>query len=871
MSLLSTASPETGRRNPDETPSSNTGSVDVHTIPASREASPQVVLTFLKIHKHSNTCVGSPDPLATSKLGNLQSALGPRNDLVSNKKQKLEHSNNAGPLTGNSEMERLLAKLSPKPQAPDGKLGVNHEILSKLSEQQLLLDQQKSLLVNSHVGPGSFEEIDKSSGFSSGSDAMQSAGPRDVTSLGTFDQEASELLRLKQELRAANSRIALQEQELAQTRVIKHTLDQALGPPSEADFSGRDISEQTISNLQSAFNASIPASHLLQDGWNTQEDSQSDVSDALSAGAYNGSRGFWGAPAQQVYSMGVTSDKAYGDSLPLAGTSFGQDSSRFWGPSTAAPTAAGASTLQPHRVLSGPPAAPCSFDGPFSDDQGRYLQTTGFGPRNPSVQSNRMGSCFPGAGSPWGTFAPSSADSQGSRSPPSKPNSTYQQVGLYPLPPYHQRAVPRPLSPTATEFSAPGGNSMPWATSSVGGTSMQTYISPLEPLNYRRLLDKNVSCDWKYIVDKIVCNNDQQASIFLQQKLKVGTTEQKFDIIEAIIQQAYSLMVNRFGNFLVQRCFEHGTTEQIIAIANAIKGNTLSLSMDPFGCHVVQKAFDCVPEEHKAVMVHELLRRIPETVIHRYACHVWQKLFELRWSGEPPQIMAKVNEALRGMWHEVALGETGSLVVQNIFENCVEDEKRPAIEETLAKIDVLAHGQFGNWCIQHICEHGAPHDKSRAIEHILLWAVDYSMDQFASKIVEKCLKIGGSEFLDRYLSRVCTGRTDRPRMPLIDRVAGDQYGNYLIQWILMNAAPHQRELVATHIRKHMVSLRGSKFGSRVAMLCCNLSHTTRPGPGTGVQVGRFNSFNDDRFQAPSQHGGRFNRGSQWNPNYPPFR
>lgn len=138
----------------------------------------------------------------------------------------------------------------------------------------------------------------------------------------------------------------------------------------------------------------------------------------------------------------------------------------------------------------------------------------------------------------------------------------------------------------------------------------------------------------------------------------------------------------------------------------------------------------------------------------------------------------------------------------------------------IAKIDVLAHGQFGNWCIQHICEHGAPHDRSRAIEHILLRSVDYSMDQFASKIVEKCLKIGGSEFLDRYLSRVCTGRTDRPRMPLIDSkfecasltpfqvtkcsasfiVAGDQYGNYLVQWILINAASHQRELVASHIR-----------------------------------------------------------------------
>lgn len=320
-------------------------------------------------------------------------------------------------------------------------------------------------------------------------------------------------------------------------------------------------------------------------------------------------------------------------------------------------------------------------------------------------------------------------------------------------------------------------------------------------MNYRRLLDKNVSCDWKYIVDKIVCNNDQQASIFLQQKLKVGTAEQKYDIIEAIVHQAYPLMVNRFGNFLVQRCFEHGTPEQVIAIANAIRGNTLNLSMDPFGCHVIQKAFDCVPEEHKAMMVHELLRRIPETVIHRYACHVWQKLFELRWSGDPPQIMLQVNEALRGMWDEVALGETGSLVVQNIFENCVEEEKvrfpmdqgyvfpippvylrainmirtmltvfdqRPAIEEVIAKIDVLAHGQFGNWCIQHICEHGAPHDRNRAIEHVIHWAVDYSMDQFASKIVEKCLKIGGAKFMDRYLDRVCTGRSDRPRMPLID-------------------------------------------------------------------------------------------------------
>ncbi|KAF2160984.1 hypothetical protein M409DRAFT_28590 [Zasmidium cellare ATCC 36951] len=403
-----------------------------------------------------------------------------------------------------------------------------------------------------------------------------------------------------------------------------------------------------------------------------------------------------------------------------------------------------------------------------------------------------------------------------------------------------QAPIGTKLSPTAAEFGVGRGQ---WSTQQ----APPTYLNTTEPLNYRRLLDRNMSCNWKYIVDKIVCSNDQQASIFLQQKLKCGTAEQKFEIVQAIIDQAYPLMINRFGNFLIQRCFEHGTPEQVIAIAQAIRGNTLNLSMDAFGCHVVQKAFDAVPEEYKAIMVHELLRRIPETVIHRYACHVWQKLFELRWSDSPPQIMKYVNEALRGMWHEVALGETGSLVVQNIFENCLEEDKRPCINEVLASIDTVAHGQFGNWCIQHICEHGSIPDRTRATDHVIRYSTEYSMDQFASKVVEKCLKMGGTEFLDRYLDRVCEARPDRPRMPLID-IAGDQFGNYLIQYILTNGDPQRREVVATHIRKHMVSLRGSKYGSRVAMLCSNPAVATRPGPPAGMSLSRGNSgYGGDRF------------------------
>ena len=177
------------------------------------------------------------------------------------------------------------------------------------------------------------------------------------------------------------------------------------------------------------------------------------------------------------------------------------------------------------------------------------------------------------------------------------------------------------------------------------------------------------------ILEKVICQSDQQASLFLQQKLKLATPSQKHEIIEAIIHNCHSLMINRFGNFLVQRCFEYGTKDQIDRIANTILGNVVNLSMDMFGCHVIQKAFDCVDEEYKSCMVKELLCRIPETVNHRFACHVWQKLLEIRWRGAPPVIMKYVNDALRGFWTEIALGETGSLVVQNIFENCLDEDK----------------------------------------------------------------------------------------------------------------------------------------------------------------------------------------------------
>ncbi|KAI1341898.1 armadillo-type protein [Xylariaceae sp. FL0016] len=784
----------------------STGSPTLRRTPAPKSASLE---ENVKVGKEDHSAANDSD--GPTSLKKSVAALS-TSSLVNQscpKRTKLNHEP-SGPLitpepyTEPNPMDKLLAQLS---QQQSGVPSSSEVFRSTGDENAYPVAMDHNPTTNSvPITPAT--EI-----FGSNSPSVRSAS---ATMNDNFCNN-DEVVRLKQELAQARNKISSLGSELAQTRYDRPAPAPLANSPIEVDFThqGHSVPRAPGRHPTSTINQQHVGREAINT-WPAFDDSRSDTSEALSAGGFR-PRSVWGGNKQALGTFvpgSLTPELLHHAQWSDRGANQGYVDPNVSFESTLSATSS--TNFRGQRLT---PDYDLTVRAPGNRRNGRFdsrFAAPGYGQQ-------------PGYGNGYNNYGPTHYETGPA------PNGPHGDMsgGMYNG--YHPSPIGTPLSALASEFTSAGGP--PWKAET-NAPEGQTYLPSTEPMNYRRLLDKSVNCDWKYIVDKIVCNNDQQASIFLQQKLKVGTPDQKYEIVEAIVAQAYPLMVNRFGNFLVQRCFEHGTPEQVIKIAEAIRGCTLNLSMDPFGCHVVQKAFDSVPEDYKAIMVHELLRRIPETVIHRYACHVWQKLFELRWTESPPQIMRYVNDALRGMWHEVALGETGSLVVQNIFENCLEDDKRPCIEEVLGNIDIVAHGQFGNWCIQHICEHGAPADRSRAIDHVIRFAAEYSMDQYASKVVEKCLKIGGAEFLSRYLDRVCEGRMDRPRIPLID-IASDQYGNYLIQWILTQAGPQHRDVVAAHIRKHMVSLRGSKFGSRVGMLCTNPAVATRPGPGIGTGLGRL--------------------------------
>ncbi|KAJ3220674.1 hypothetical protein HDU81_011250 [Chytriomyces hyalinus] len=379
--------------------------------------------------------------------------------------------------------------------------------------------------------------------------------------------------------------------------------------------------------------------------------------------------------------------------------------------------------------------------------------------------------------------------------------------------------------------------------------------------------DRHSSITFHHMVDRIVRTQDQPASLLLQQKLKTPHYETRAEIMDAILHQSLNLMRNRFGNFLVQRCLEVGDASQVRAITSTMVGCVVMLSCDRFGCHVVQKALDVCDDEMKALFVNELLQAIPETVTHRFACHVWQRVFETQWAMYPysaaavPLLHATYNTnnntnntsqsteqqqqsdagwepatgelslnstthpvisvvrsmdaVLRGQWHAIANDESGSLVVQCVFENCPEVEKRGIIQEVLAHAADIATGQWGNWVIQHLLDHGFQSDKGHILQIVSLHIHSLSMDQFASKVVEKALKTCPKRELYAIVDRVVSGLRGTPA---ILEMMNNQYANYVVQHILTLAEPQQRDTCARLIGPHLPLLRGSKYGQRVAAI-----------------------------------------------------
>lgn len=322
-------------------------------------------------------------------------------------------------------------------------------LLAKLSEQQALLTKQKTILLSkgddeSHRNEGSSASsallTPASESFSYTNTANTAKDEDDTLSI-----EASEMARLKKELDDAKNQIARQKQELDQTRVIKHTFDQAMGPPSEVALSPRtDVTDPT-----SAFMTSNRPIGTVQGNWRN-EDARSDGSDVV--GPFNAVPNAWSGSSRPSFNAAIQPDSGWGQPGPR---SWGQ---RALGNTLPPPVLVSQQPSMQQRNYSVPVSPVSAGGGRGMNDFGQFNQARGYAQMNP--RDNRNAPPYQ-RGNGWDVYTGGPSPMDGMNLGGISPGSTYQSLGMYPSA-YQPRPIGTPLSPTATEFRAGQASANPW-------------------------------------------------------------------------------------------------------------------------------------------------------------------------------------------------------------------------------------------------------------------------------------------------------------------------------------------------------------------------------------------------------------------------
>ncbi|XP_026147326.1 pumilio homolog 2 isoform X7 [Carassius auratus] len=304
-------------------------------------------------------------------------------------------------------------------------------------------------------------------------------------------------------------------------------------------------------------------------------------------------------------------------------------------------------------------------------------------------------------------------------------------------------------------------------------------------------------------------SQDQHGSRFIQQKLERATPAERQMVFGEILQAAYQLMTDVFGNYVIQKFFEFGSADQKLALATRIRGHVLPLALQMYGCRVIQKALESISSDHQSDIVRELDGHVLKCVKDQNGNHVVQKCIEC----VQPQALQFIIDAFQGQVFVLSTHPYGCRVIQRILEHCTQEQTLPILEELHQHSEQLGQDQYGNYVIQHVLEHGRPEDKSKIVAEVRGKVLALSQHKFASNVVEKCVIHSSRAERALLIDEVCCQK-DGPHSALYTMMK-DQYANYVVQRMIDMAEPAQRKIIMHKIRPHIATLRKYTYGKHI--------------------------------------------------------
>lgn len=303
---------------------------------------------------------------------------------------------------------------------------------------------------------------------------------------------------------------------------------------------------------------------------------------------------------------------------------------------------------------------------------------------------------------------------------------------------------------------------------------------------------------------------DKHGSSFLQDKLVEGR-HWVDSIFDGVIGNISELMVDSFGNYLMQKLFpvcSEGQKTTILLVLTEDPSTIFRLSLDSHGTRSVQKLIETLKSHHQIALVMAALRPgLLDLIKNVNGNHVIQNcLASLRTED------AKcIYDVATKHFMDIATHQHGCCVMQRCIGCSTGGYQANLVEKVTSNALKLSEDAYGNYVVQYAISAKFPSAHATFASQFEGNYVQLSMQKFGSHVVEKCFREFGENLKTTIVLELLSA-------PKFEQLLQHPFANYVIHNALLNTKGALHATLVGAIRPHTAILRTSPYCKRISLL-----------------------------------------------------
>ncbi|XP_024008960.1 putative pumilio homolog 8, chloroplastic [Eutrema salsugineum] len=299
---------------------------------------------------------------------------------------------------------------------------------------------------------------------------------------------------------------------------------------------------------------------------------------------------------------------------------------------------------------------------------------------------------------------------------------------------------------------------------------------------------------------------DQHGCRFLQRIFEDGTALDAMIVFNEVIPHVVELMMDPFGNYLMQKLLEFCNEEQrtqIILMVTAEPGLLIRISLNAYGTRVVQRLVESIKTKKQIYLVKSALRPGFLNLIRDLnGNHVIQRCLQC-FSTEANEFIFE--DATR-FCIDIATHRHGCCVLQKCIAYSTGQQREKLIAGISRSSLFLAQDPYGNYAVQFVIELRDFSATAMVLAQLKGHYVELSMQKFSSHLVERCLTHCPESRLQIVRELIS--------VPHFDLLIQDPYANFVIQAALSVTKGSLHAALVEVIRPHSI-LRNNPYCKRI--------------------------------------------------------